>query len=218
MAQAYLDPRNRVTVGTWQPKEPIPEWIRGFGLYPDTSSWLPGDLILVSNIEPNWSHKIIEWVQRKGGYSNDDARWHHAAVYLGDDSICEADTDGVKYKPIYRYVKGKHLIRVRRDNDLDLNTRWRIALRSMTKLKEAYGFLYLPSLLDSAISGFWQPNSKSLRVPSHAKICSQLYADAYSTVTGKVLYNTSSGEITPAFLSLTSQLSDINSHWLEVPK
>ena len=97
MEQCYLDPRRTEDITEeWIPPGPIPGKVRQFGFYPNVDDWLPGDLILVSNIQPNWTHHVIERVQKLGGYSENDARWHHAAVYLGSNGeICEADVGGV---------------------------------------------------------------------------------------------------------------------------
>lgn len=218
--QLFLDPRSDPDPEAEEliPPGPIPEEVRKFGRFPDLVQFLPGDLVLVSNLRPTKNHHVIEWVQRKGGYSQEDARWHHAAVYLGNGDICEADLDGVGCRAIYRYVKGHHLIRVRRDSDLTSDERWKIAIRSLTRLRQAYAFSYLPELLWMSLSGFWKQPEKPGQLPKRAKICSQLYVDAYSPVTQRVLVNTASGEITPAFLSSTDRLVDIPIRWLKIRK
>ncbi len=49
----------------------------------------------------------------------DDARWHHAAMYIGDANICEATASGVNLVPIFDYV-GTHLLRLRRGQILPI--------------------------------------------------------------------------------------------------
>lgn len=214
--QLYLDPSNIVSRGNWVPPGPVPRSIREFGFYPNVDDWLPGDLILVSNMSPNLSHHIIEQVQGLG-YAPEHARWHHAAVYLTDGDICEANLTGVGLSSITRYV-GSHLIRVRRDMDDNISPemRWRIAMRSLTKLNQPYAFEYLLDIGLLAVSGFSKLSNKFSRLPKQAKICSQLYQDAYSPITRKVLQNERCGEITPAFLSHTSILEDVKVHWLTI--
>ncbi|PSF36163.1 hypothetical protein C7H19_14295 [Aphanothece hegewaldii CCALA 016] len=217
-SQFFFDPRDPRTSKQWTPEFPISPSVRAFGFYPNLQDLLPADLILVSNIKPNFSHKIIEKVQLLGGYSQDDARWHHAAIYVGDAHICEADLPGVECRIIERYLTGSHLIRVRRDMSLSIEQRWRIAIRSLTRLRQRYAFEYLLDLGKLALSGFGQLSPDQTRLPEKAKICSQLYADAYSPITGKVLQNLRSGEITPAFLSFTNQLTDVPVEWLKIEK
>jgi len=218
MEQCYLDPRRTEDITEeWIPPGPIPGKVRQFGFYPNVDDWLPGDLILVSNIQPNWTHHVIERVQRLGGYSENDARWHHAAVYLGSNGeICEADVGGVIHSSINRYNTGRHLIRVRRDPDIESDKRWRIAIRSLTKLKQGYAYGYLIHLLFLARSGFDKLNFKFNELPKKTKICSQLYKDAYTPITNKMLENPQSGEITPAFLSFTRQLQDVSVTWKKI--
>lgn len=218
MGQNYLDPRLTQNVSLeWIPPGPIPEKVRKFGFYPNVDDWLPGDLILVSNIEPNWTHGVIEGVQKLGGYSEEDARWHHAAVYLGSNGeICEADIGGVIHSSINRYSTGCHLIRVRRDPDINNDERWQIAIRSLTKLKQGYAYGHLIHIFFLARAGFHKLNVRFNEPPKRAKICSQLYKDAYTPITGKMLENPQSGEITPAFLSLTNQLKDVIVSWKRI--
>jgi len=57
----------------------------------------------------------------------------------------------------------------------------------------------------------------TLRPKQRAWICSELYSEAYGPVTGQILQNPKSGEITPAFLSSTTLLKDVELHWLKRP-
>ena len=86
-------------------EKPLSQDVRKFGFYLDLKALLPGDLILVSNIKPKWTHKIINSVQESLGFNEEDARWHHAAVYLGNGDICEADTDGMGASQIRKTFK-----------------------------------------------------------------------------------------------------------------
>jgi hypothetical protein len=47
-------------------------------------------------------------------------------------------------------------------------------------------------------------------------ICSQLYADAYSAVTGRLIWAQINAPIMPATLSLTPALNDVTLHWKDI--
>src|SRR5438270_1882627 len=112
MAQKFLDPdpTKIVAVGNWNPSGPVPPHIRKFKHFPNIDDWLPGDLLLISAIKPGWVSKRIIQAQIRGGYVAEDARWHHAAVYLGEANVCEALGRGVQLNPIFKYV-GTHFLR-----------------------------------------------------------------------------------------------------------
>jgi hypothetical protein len=138
MEQYYLDPSriDREQCRWWAPKR-LPTQVREFGYYPDIDLFLPGDLILVRNLNGNYSHKVIEAVQRELGYHERDCIWHHAAVYLGaEGKVCEADLDCVRYGSLDRYSTGQHYIRVRRAPGLSDDQRWQIAVKSLVELNQ----------------------------------------------------------------------------------
>ena len=72
--------------------------VRRFGYVPDFENWLPGDLLLFSTSRPTFSQRKIVETQLKLNYANADARWHHAAVYIGDRYLCEARSGGVRFE------------------------------------------------------------------------------------------------------------------------
>jgi hypothetical protein len=215
--QIILDPADLTTTGQWIPPGPIPQSLRQFGRFPDVSKWLPGDLLLFSAVHPGWIPQSIIRGQERGGYAPEDARWHHAAVYLGDGiSICEAVAKGVRYIPIYPYILGNYRLRIRRDNTLTSEERWKIAMQSLTRLRSPYGFSGIVSLARQSWRGYWQSRGSLPPLGAGAVICSQLYSDSYSMVTGRLLVKTSTGTVKPADLSLTLQLTDVATPWLEI--
>ncbi len=110
--KCYLDPSEaHLATKTWKPDGPIPLKIRNFGYCADLSTWLPGDLILVSSNKPSLIQNAIRKVQGQG-YPNEHARWEHAAVYIGEAALCEATMMGVCVSNVYQYV-GNHLIKIR---------------------------------------------------------------------------------------------------------
>ena len=93
MSQKFLDPRNipRGCQNCLHVPATLPLAVRELGHLPDLAQLLPGDLILFSPLEPTFIQKQIQKAQTIGGYHPDNARWTHAAVYLGSQfDICEA--------------------------------------------------------------------------------------------------------------------------------
>lgn len=215
MVQVFLDPSETSTNGSWKPLGPIPKTVRDFGKFPNIDQWQPGDLILVSAIEPNFISRRIIRAQENGGFSSEDARWHHAAVYIGEARICEATGTGVKVNLLYPYI-GSHLIRVRRDQRLTPSDGWRIAINALFRLREKYSFWTILKIAFQARRGFWNesvwPNFSS----SRAIICSKLYADAYTFTTMRTLQNAAGETPIPAFLSNTTLLQDVDIAWYSI--
>ncbi len=182
---------------------------------PNVYEWRPGDLILVSNLKPNFFSKQVINNQSRGGYSGPDSRWHHAAVHLGKGNICEAGLRGVRSSTVYPYV-GEYLLRVRRDPSLSIETQFEISQYALLALSAPYSFFEILRLAVKARNGFWNRDHRPSQIPgARATICSQLYAEAYMKATQKVLRG-SAGEITPAFLSHTPHLQDVRVAWNKV--
>ena len=185
--------------------------MRRLGVIPDLGSLQPGDLLLVSSISPTVISKAVTKFQKIGGYPEEHARWHHAAVYLGNDYVCEATaTRGIVQTQIYKYLIGAHLLRFRRVPMLNVEQRYQLAIMAMTRLGDRYGHANLLNLAGAALEGFWNQNffSRPKRL-----VCSELFSEAYTLVTRRIL---GSGEVTPAFLSLTSNLDDVKVNWLTI--
>ena len=205
----YLDPNVTNVSGPWKPAGPIPKKLREFGYFPDTAIWKPGDLLLFSAVRPSFASRAIITTQLEGGFAKDDARWHHAAVYVGHDHICEAVLwGGVRYEPIYSYV-GSHLIRVRRDEKLSESQRYEIAIRSLANLKKYYSIRLLPLLAFYAVAGFWK--RKALPRDTPTVICSEMFAVAYSSTAER---RVAQPPVVPADLSMTDVLNDQKTDWL----
>jgi cell wall-associated NlpC family hydrolase len=214
-ARPFLDPQGPkpTPAGVLDLREPIPPEIRSFGYLPDVRQCKPGDLILFSAVEPALFSKAIIGAQADGGYSEFDAAWHHVAVFVGGYEICEAQNGKVRISPIFDYV-GSHRILVRRDVSLDDETRSRIMADAIKQLQKPYGWLAALRLGIQSRFGFWQRNE--VRASQHAAICSQLYADAYTRVTNKLLILGKLGTPMPAGLSLTAALKDVSVDWLKI--
>lgn len=219
MAQIFLDPRSAPplseTSPAWTPNGPIPPALREFGYCIDFASLNAGDLILFSSITPGLIPRSIRRVQLRGGYDEEDARWEHAAVYIGSEKICEATRHGVNVKPIYGYI-GSHLIRVRRNLLLTTDEGWRLAIESLQLRNYRYGFFSILELYFKSRHGFWQGEGKPVSFPKSSVYCSELYADAHVKICNTALGNKKSGEITPASLSLDLALRDVPLSWIKI--
>jgi hypothetical protein len=133
MPQKVLHPSAEAIPGaTWIPPGPIPRALRAFGKFPNLDQWRPADLLLVASITPDAAVPQIVNAQARGGYAPEDARWQHAAVYIGEG-------------------------------------------------------------------------------------CSQLYADAYSRVTGRLVTPPVAGIPTPAALSGSAAFEDVDLTWATIP-
>jgi len=210
--QVFLNPTKLNNVDeNWAPKSPLNHKVKKFGFYPNLDLMLPGDLILVSNLSPNYSHKAIEYFQKKLGYDDEDARWHHVALYIGNNDICESDLNGIECKSLERYSTGNHLIRIRRNKDLSIDKRWSIAMTAVRKSKERYNFFALLEIGLSALQSNFPPNVLYKSNPEKsAKICSQLCVDSYATITNYVIQDNKSPTPIPACLSYEHQyLQDV---------
>jgi len=180
---------------------------------PDVSLLLPGDLILVHNLKLPLFSKAIVKAQEQGGHHPEDARWHHTAVYIDDYLICEAQPGGVRTAYLYEYIP-THLIRIRRDLSLPQEHRYKIVVNALRRLREPYGFLSIFTLWKQSKIGFWHPIQGYGY--GRALICSQLYAEAYFLATDQWLVHGKLGLPTPADLSLTSVLTDIQINWVKL--
>jgi hypothetical protein len=213
--QHILDPADTSTNGLWKTRNPLPAPVRKFGRYPNTHDWKPGDLVLVSHVNPRTSQKIID-VQAKGGFGSHHACWHHAAGYIGADVLCEASVrQGVRNVDVHTYV-GNHKLRVLRDESLSDEQRHDISIRMVARMGNGYSFGDIVRLYFRSFKGFWLNDVQ--RVAAHGScICSSLYADAYSAVTLKMLTaHAPNGIVMPAALSASPQLSDIPLYWRQI--
>ena len=167
------------------PPGPIPKAFRDFGKFPNLDQWRPADLLLVASITPDAALRQIISAQARGGYAPEDARWQHAAVYIGEGYVVEATIRGVRYAPSYPYLGG-HCLRLRRPLDLSDDDRWKIAIQASVRSNERYAMQRILRLLRLSFEGYWKRQRGFPIAQTKSVICSQLYADAYSRVTGRL--------------------------------
>ena len=213
MSQKFLNPVDANANKSVALVGPLPTKLRDFGFYPNTRDWLPGDLVFFSALKPSWISRRIIAAQRAGGFAEADARWHHVAVYIGEECVCEALRSGVRHSSIYDRIL-TNLIRVRCDPGLTADERYRLAIKALTRLGERYSLRDIVQLRRSSHDGWWNPARATFR--NYGTICSQLYADAYGAVTGRYLIPGRPPPLTPGDLSEARTLNDTPVHWLKI--
>lgn len=190
---------------------------RKFGFVPSLDKLRPGDLLLVSQIKAPFVSRTIRAVQAKAGFDDLDGEWHHAAVWVGNDLLCEAQGSGVRTRAIYDYCAGTHKLRFRRPPDLsDLDSAL-LALEAALKIRYGYNRRAIFELWLQANTGWGRVNGDRPKPLSpRATICSQLYADAYGLITRRTLDAQAVLGVTPAHLSASKLLVDIEMQWYAI--
>lgn len=176
-----------------------------------------GDLLLVSAVKKPWVSQAIVTVQLKAGFTEQNAQWHHAAVYMGNDLVCEAQLGGAKSVSIHKYLAGTHRLRFRRAVGLSDLDSCKLALEASLKLKYRYNFASILQLYFQANNGWRNSKASPRKLSDRATICSQLFADAYGVVSKNTLDPTAVLGMSPAHLAVNKTLQDIPMQWLAIP-
>jgi hypothetical protein len=212
MPQLVLDPKqtSQATIAKSIPL--LDPKVRAFGFVPNTDRLLPGDLILYAQTDAVAA--AIERTQRSAGFAAEDSRWSHAAVYLDQGYLVEAvPFGGVKQSVLHGVPDG--LMRFRRIEGLSDIDRYRIALRALSRLGRSYSVGGIPKLGLRMLAGLWQrvaaPDQKGI------VICSQVYHDSVVEITRTYLQQCPvDAAVTPAHLSCSPSLTDIDVGWLRL--
>ena len=214
--QQVLDPNDVTSARQPDRSQPhtLPSAVRQFGYVPDFDEWLPGDLLLFSTSRPNLLQRQIVNTQVKLKYADEDARWRHAAVYIGDRYLCEARPGGVRYHPVVETISPYTMLRVRRDTALTQSQRFRLAIRALMRLSQpfSYGSVFRASFRPLNPRRF----VLALRPRERALICSQLFHEAYMEATGSILVERADIAVVPAELSAIQAFQDVKTHWVHL--
>ncbi|WP_338833679.1 hypothetical protein [Bradyrhizobium septentrionale] len=211
-------------VGSIAPFRSIPTATRSFGKLVDTSNLQAGDLILTRDIHPDGISTLITDVQREGGYHPDDARWTHAAMYLGDGgNVIEATFENpvrggdVRLSSLDSFCEGAHALRFRRSRFIAVERDgWRVCVRAMSRLGKPYNIFEAASMWFRVIFRAKSFSDFGKRDPTSAAIiCSVLYADAYNEATRRSLGEVN-GACVPAWLSGSDEFDDVKADWLTI--
>jgi hypothetical protein len=196
---------------------------RAFGKLVDCSSLWPGDLLLSSDLNPDYLSEQIKRVQSEGGYAADDARWSHAAMYLGDNAnVVEATFENlqgnVRITSLDEYSQGRYMLRFRRSKFVQSpQNGWHLCVRALARLKQGYSFSYAAKLWwDVVIRGIGFYEDKNRWSTSSAVICSTLYADAYNEAVRRRLGEKYGGVCVPASLSVSDEFFDVDVGWVQL--
>jgi len=195
----------------------IPDPIRKFGFVPDFRQCRFGDLVLFRSHKPRWVSRAITRAQVRAGFSEEHASWTHAAVFLFDKKVVKALVfRGVKVSSLYDYVLNCDM-KVRRAR-INSDAALEMALRASTTLGSQYGVRFATSLGWRLWGGLWNPVRTPIVFAGRKLICSKVFYDAYAETTGHVLtdfvQDSCRGCISPAHLSATNVLENIDIPWL----
>ena len=210
-----LDPNFPAEPGRfWTPQGETPEYLRNFGKFPNIEDWLPGDVVLVSSVKPDWvTRKIIETQSRS--YDPDHARWQHAAIYMGNGFLAEATTRGVKYHSVQNYV-GHYYLQVRRNPNLTADQRWLVAIEAGVRLREAYRYADIFTIYRRSFPKLSRQIRPNVMIQASSVICSQLCQDAHAKVTNRLIVSLAVNPVVPAALSQTEMLNDVRTCWCAI--
>lgn len=189
------------------PKNMIPKWFRELSEVLDPSCLLPGDLLLVRMIRPDWfRRRIVSHQNRYWEYQ--DSKWTHAAIIKSEYSFVEMTTKGINIGYLWDYQDGKWEIKIRRIPELSPDQRHRIvdAAYQNQLLFNEYDFIGIFKLMQLKTS---QDHFKPTGTVVRASICSALYVRAVTRLGIHLGEGIDPRIVTPAQLSASSLLTDI---------
>jgi hypothetical protein len=207
-----LDPSTLAPVAGAASVSILPTPLRRLGHAPAVDALLPGDLLLFRPAATTLTARAIGRAQLAAGFAPDHAQWTHAAIFLYDDVMVEAlPIRGVVQSSLYTRFPG-HLMLVRRRPGLDEHVRYRTALWALGRIGKRYSHFGIVSLGWDLLRGLW--SDTNLADNRQVVICSQVFADAQGEMAGKRLAGCPyAGATTPAHLSATMDLDDIEVGW-----
>lgn len=208
-----LDPADPVQGSIRRPGF-LPANVDRLGKIPDPAQLSPGDLILFEKLKPTLFGRWIAKAQLAGGGASGDARWTHAAIYVGEGNVVEANLTGVEFGPMWKYL-GDYRLRVRRIPALGDADKLRFCIQAMSSLRMRYSLWRAVVAGWTALFGFW--NQSAVLSNSRGVVCSKLFSDTYTIVLRRIVVDGPLPAVTtPAHLSATTLLDDVAVRWLSI--
>lgn len=214
MPQKIIDPRAVREVGQIAVNI-LPDDVRKFGYVPNFRACLPGDLIFYRDVLPRYTSRLISRVQRAAGFADEHSCWTHVAVFLGDDFVVEAvPRAGVQARSAYEGVATR-IMRVRRlYPNLAIEDSYRLAIAALRMIGLRYSWWKAFQIGSRLVGGLWRPGGPLL---GRVVICSKVFYDASAETAQIALAGCPmDGMTTPAHLSATPSLVDVQIDWLRI--
>ncbi len=205
----------------------IPPDVIKFGYIPDLEAMKPGDIVLVQPKHPPapptqplqfakaaargdaaWHIQDVQKKFQQGA----NAKWVHAALYVGRDLVVEAVTPRVGVNPFSRYAP-MHRIKVRRLPKLSARDAFDICVEALRRIGDKYDYEAIFGLA-LAYLGNDPPEPELIK---STFICSELIQKAFYYGGAKVVVNVGGQRMpTPADLAASSKLQDVAVKWRAV--
>jgi hypothetical protein len=215
LTRTILDPTARTASTGAVQLDRVPKAIRDTGAYPDISILQPGDLLLVSPVEPSVTARMIIWAQRQV-HDAEHAQWMHAALYLGENAVVEIDGGGVRVSSLFKYVL-THRMLFRRvldaaNQDIDPISGYRIALAALKQFRRRYAYENILVTAYDCLS--LKANTGQLRsVRSQGSICSDFFNEVVFATTNRPAAPVVRLPLQPADLSASPLMRDLSVGW-----